>query len=386
MEMNINNILVKMLLRENRKVVLTENSLDKAIDKARKQVLSPIYIDLFSQIEDKEELLRDINSPYIPHLTAQKYIETIDSTTVGEAETHINEWVYSVVKAIDITFGVDMTLVKKDPARQPLILAMNNMLIRTLAERKIDLYVPEANKIAMFMNNLKVDKIDENMMNDISSMDMGQFMDKYASDIMANQKETEAKHQNIQYSGNGYTCVKISSFEEASKYAPYCKWCISHTKAQWDKHTNYNGGLFYFFLKDGYQNIPEQHGKDTIKGDIYKVIDSSSLTSARLVSNIDLCETKAGTQLFCLMESYGKKYWKPSTKEAYEQQKNWLGSPEESFSRLTPTLDPYEGTIANISVYDEVRQYPSTSSEYWKNISKFVEQEFDIYGPTPDIE
>lgn len=262
MEMNINNILVKMLLRENRKVVLTENSLDKAIDKARKQVLSPIYIDLFSQIEDKEELLRDINSPYIPHLTAQKYIETIDSTTVGEAETHINEWVYSVVKAIDITFGVDMTLVKKDPARQPLILAMNNMLIRTLAEGKIDLYVPEANKIAMFMNNLKVDKIDENMMNDISSMDMGQFMDKYASDIMANQKETEAKHQNIQYSGNGYTCVKISSFEEASKYAPYCKWCISHTKAQWDKHTNYNGGLFYFFLKDGYQNIPEQHGKD----------------------------------------------------------------------------------------------------------------------------
>ena len=63
MEMNINNILVKMLLRENRKVVLTENSLDKAIDKARKQVLSPIYIDLFSQIEDKEELLRD---PKIP--------------------------------------------------------------------------------------------------------------------------------------------------------------------------------------------------------------------------------------------------------------------------------------------------------------------------------
>ena len=255
------------------KILIDSKSAEKKLEQTRLELKDFEKKDYKAQFESKraefenqvrnlEELLRDINSPYIPHLTAQKYIETIDSTTVGEAETHINEWVYSVVKAIDITFGVDMTLVKKDPARQPLILAMNNMLIRTLAERKIDLYVPEANKIAMFMNNLKVDKIDENMLNDISSMDMGQFMDKYASDIMANQKETEAKHQNIQYSGNGYTCVKISSFEEASKYAPYCKWCISHTKAQWDKHTNYNGGLFYFFLKDGYQNIPEQHGKD----------------------------------------------------------------------------------------------------------------------------
>ena len=77
--------------------------------------------------------------------------------------------------------------------------------------------------------------------------------------------------------------------------------------------------------------------------------------------------------------------FKISNKEAYEQQKNWLGSPEESFSRLTPILDPYEGTITNISVYDEIRQYPLTPSECWKNIPKFVEQDFDIYGPTPDI-
>ena len=39
-----------------------------------------------------------------------------------------------------------------------------------------------------------------------------------------------------------------------------------------------------------------------------------------------------------------------------------------------------------IGIHDEVGQYPLTSSEYWKNIPKFVEQEFDIYGPTPDIE
>lgn len=78
--------------------------------------------------------------------------------------------------------------------------------------------------------------------------------------------------------------------------------------------------------------------------------------------------------------------FKISNKEAYEKQKNWLGSPEESFSRLTPTLDPYEGTITNISVYDEAIQYPSISAIYRKEIPKFVEKKFDIYGPTPDIE
>ena len=48
--------------------------------------------------------------------------------------------------------------------------------------------------------------------------------------------------------------------------------------------------------------------------------------------------------------------------------------------------DPYKGTI-DVFTHDEVGQYPLTPSECWKNIPKFEEQkEFDIYGPTPDIE
>ena len=68
--------------------------------------------------------------------------------------------------------------------------------------------------------------------------------------------------------------------------------------------------------------------------------------------------------------------WKPSTKKAYEQQK--LISVEEPNS--------LSGSSKSDFILDEVGQYPSISSEYWKNIPKFVEQEFDIYGPTPDIE
>ena len=113
-----------------------------------------------------------------------------------------------------------------------------------------------------------------------------------------------------------------------------------------------------------------------IKGNVYKVIDSNNLRSARLVSNIELSQMSAGTSLFCSMESYGKKYWKPSTKEAYEQQKTLT---YESVSGCFPT-------DKTMLIYDEVGQYPSTFSDYWKNVSIFVEKEFDIYGPTPDIE
>ena len=80
--------------------------------------------------------------------------------------------------------------------------------------------------------------------------------------------------------------------------------------------------------------------------------------------------------LFCSMEINGKKYWKPSTKEKYDQQKTLT---YESVSGCFPT-------DKTMLIYDEVGQFPSTFSDYWKNVPKFVEKEFDIYGPTPDIE
>ena len=67
--------------------------------------------------------------------------------------------------------------------------------------------------------------------------------------------------------------------------------------------------------------------------------------------------------------------FKISNKEAYDQQKILT---YESVSGCFPT-------DKNIFNYDEVGQYLSTAFDYWKNVPKFVEKEFDIYGPTPDI-
>lgn len=101
----------KDVIEENRKVVLTENSLDKAIDKAREAGLVT-YIYRFIQPNRRQRrIIKRYKQSIYTYLTAQKYIETIDSTTVGEAETHINELgLFCGKSLIDITFGVDMTL------------------------------------------------------------------------------------------------------------------------------------------------------------------------------------------------------------------------------------------------------------------------------------
>ena len=78
--------------------------------------------------------------------------------------------------------------------------------------------------------------------------------------------------------------------------------------------------------------------------------------------------------------------FKISNKEAYEKQKNWLGASEESTTKFVMGNDLYEGATINIFNSDEVGQYLSTAFDYWKNVPTFVEKEFDIYGPTPDIE
>jgi len=78
--------------------------------------------------------------------------------------------------------------------------------------------------------------------------------------------------------------------------------------------------------------------------------------------------------------------------------KNNLGTkyellPEDYSPEQKPSLElTYESVSGcfpadkNIFIHDEVGQYLSTAFDYWKNIPTFVEKEFDIYGPTPDIE
>ena len=58
-----------------------------------------------------------------------------------------------------------------------------------------------------------------------------------------------------------YNIVKINDFKEASEYGKYTSWCITHGKDAFDSYTSNGICVFYFCLKDGFENVKEEIGE-----------------------------------------------------------------------------------------------------------------------------
>ena len=59
---------------------------------------------------------------------------------------------------------------------------------------------------------------------------------------------------------SAYKVVAISSAEEAAKYGRYTSWCVTHSEANYHGYTE-GGRRFYFCLRDGFENVPEEVGE-----------------------------------------------------------------------------------------------------------------------------
>ena len=58
-----------------------------------------------------------------------------------------------------------------------------------------------------------------------------------------------------------YNIVKINDFKEASEYGKYTPWCVTHKIKAFNDYTNNGICVFYFCLKDGFENIKEKIGE-----------------------------------------------------------------------------------------------------------------------------
>lgn len=67
---------------------------------------------------------------------------------------------------------------------------------------------------------------------------------------------------NKQYSNSDYTIVRIPDFETASQYGDYTSWCVTHNENMYESYTNNSTGIFYFCLKNGFENVQEIKGED----------------------------------------------------------------------------------------------------------------------------
>lgn len=59
-----------------------------------------------------------------------------------------------------------------------------------------------------------------------------------------------------------YSIVKINNFKEANEYSKYTSWCITQENKAFNDYTSNGICVFYFCLKDGFENVPEKIGEN----------------------------------------------------------------------------------------------------------------------------
>lgn len=74
---------------------------------------------------------------------------------------------------------------------------------------------------------------------------------------LANKKQ----ENELQDTFGEYKVVPINSHEEASRYAKYTAWCVTHTQSNYDGYTG-DGSRFFFCLKNGFENVVRKRGEE----------------------------------------------------------------------------------------------------------------------------
>ena len=133
----------------------------------------------------------------------------------------------------------------------------------------------------------------DGMLNNMSAEELIKRFGREINDEF--QQDVEA-HNNTQFTANNdYTIIRITSPEEAAKYGEYTDWCITSSEesdydyddededeydededeyydedekqkptlgeVMYDNYTNGGGGVFYFCLKKGFENVPREPGE-----------------------------------------------------------------------------------------------------------------------------
>lgn len=92
-------------------------------------------------------------------------------------------------------------------------------------------------------------------LNGLSAMD---FIGMFSNEVVSYRNEIRHQIKNREFTGTpneDYAIVPINSFDEAEEYSPYTSWCVTHDKNMYDHYTNHGTGMFYFCLKNGFENI-----------------------------------------------------------------------------------------------------------------------------------
>ncbi len=97
-----------------------------------------------------------------------------------------------------------------------------------------------------------------------NGMSLQDFFNQFKGNV--SQSETDDREASAQYgenndgNNNGYKIVPIPTYDDANEYSRYTDWCVTQGEEYFLKYTNNSSGIFYFLLKEGFENVPREQG------------------------------------------------------------------------------------------------------------------------------
>ena len=98
-----------------------------------------------------------------------------------------------------------------------------------------------------------------------NAMNLQTFFNQFKNDVSnteQDERESSAQYGNNNGKNNGYKIVPIPTFEKANEYSKYTTWCVTQKRDAFSLYTNSGEGMFYFLLKDGFENVPKRQGSN----------------------------------------------------------------------------------------------------------------------------
>lgn len=221
--------------------------------------------------------------------------------------------------------------------------------------------------------------------NNLNNMTAQQLTDKFsgAGRQDLEQDRNDVSSQQYDNTQSQYQIVRIDSFDEASEYGNYTNWCVTHYENMYNSYTSNGMGVFYFCLRDGWEDEPEVQGEGC-------PLDSYGLSMIAVSVNPDgSCNTvtcrwnhaNGGNDNIMttkqLSETIGRNFYetfKPLTKEEIEtRQRMLLGEIEDEIwneMMYKPLYDIAQSTLE----YD-----PDYGDKIQRNVYVYVSNEKSCY-------
>ena len=215
------------------------------------------YLDKLWKLKTK--IYDKINSIYESNGTNGLLLtENRESKNINLARKFLIQKGYSQKQAQDILDRVRTDIPNSRIAQCKFLLSIVNMYIN--GELNDHRAISGLNTALKYIgSDAHVNEYDNSLNGESAETLIERFSSNASEDLESDKKLVG----NNQYKLNtDYKIVKINSFEEAKNYSEYTDWCVTHYENMYYSYTHDGLGVFYFCLKNGFENVKKVKGKN----------------------------------------------------------------------------------------------------------------------------